>query len=79
MYIPFPEFPSATAANFVPSELDAIEYQRKSSPVGADISVQSPAPELAFVHIPPRNDPAANFVPSELDAIVVQFKGGADV
>ena len=74
MYIPPP---NATAANFVPSELDAIDRQSKR---GADVGIQSPAPELAFVHIlPDVNVNAANFVPSELDAILIQFDCGADV
>jgi hypothetical protein len=68
----------ATAANFVPSELDAIEDQFKDA--DADVRVQSPAPELAFVYIPACNGTAANFVPSELDAIDSQIKvADADV
>jgi hypothetical protein len=58
----------AAAANFVPSELDAIVRQFKDA--DADVGIQSPAPELEFVYIPPPPYVvAANFVPSELDAI----------
>jgi hypothetical protein len=78
LHIPPPSY--ATAANLVPSELDAID--RQFEVVGVVVcGVQSPAPELAFVHIPPpAYATAANFVPSELDAILVQFEVvGADV
>lgn len=72
--VPAPAVNAPAAANFCPSELDAIDCQYAAPDAGNPFvrSVQDPAPELAFVHSPAFVDTAANLIPSELDAIHVQ-------
>jgi len=66
-----------TTANFVPSELEAIQVQNVYAGKLAVRRVQSPAPVLVLVHIPPNMPPPPPILfRPELDAIDCQTADG---
>jgi hypothetical protein len=61
-----------TAANIVPSALEAIQIQGRAAGVIPEVRVTHVAPESVLVYICPLNATAANFIPSALEAIYRQ-------